>query len=388
MFFLSYFEEYQLGSIKIGIIWKSIVLAFIVIYLITHSPRRISAHFIFGTLYFFKTLVYVYHSLGYFFIDFSEALKLYILPASFEASSRYQRNFKFRSDFLKFLVLWTSFSCIPFFFGLHPLEAKENHSLAIYGDADGSEFAGVFANKHLAAVTLACSLIILFHYFRRNILPKAMVIFCSLICLIGLYQTYVRTGFLALMVGLAVYVFKSFSVKKSIIIIVAVLLISAIFSLVAMEMSPVFVMRMTGTNLYQDEASADQIGSGRFDFWEQALNGPFSEGYSGFLMGVGLEHTKDYMESIIGLRIFSHNGFLDAYQTNGILGFVIFILYFVFLFKFICKKCNSNYKPLALALYFQMLIVQLVQGGVFFWYYIMFSVTIGLCTNNEEKNYI
>lgn len=70
LFGLSFYEEQQIGGVKLGVLWKGLVLGWLIFYI--SSRRKISLNAIFwvGVILFFKMLFYVYGSFSRWLIDF------------------------------------------------------------------------------------------------------------------------------------------------------------------------------------------------------------------------------------------------------------------------------------------------------------------------------
>ncbi len=368
-FLFAYLDELYLGPIKFGVAWKAMLVFYIALIWLKRSKKPITHQLLFGISYCLKSVIYSYHSLKYFLTDVSEAIKFFILPLAIEFFGGAKKPIDLAEKTRSFLVFFVPLSCAPFLLGMEPLVDK--HSLDIYG-ATGSEFSGIFGTKHGAAVTLAAAFILTLHKTRIKSIPAFLGLGLMLLCAVSLYLTYVRTGLVSLAVGVTVYLLLVYKAR-------AILPLALIFTAGALTLfhlastNEVLRMRLTGTNIFTEEVSFNQLGSGRLDFWKAAVQGPSEDGMVGVLLGRGLEKTKDYMLDETGLRIFSHNGFLDAYQTNGVIGLIIFIAFWVSILILSIKRRKTSYGPVSLALACEALIIQLVQGGSFFWFQILLA---------------
>lgn len=376
LFIISYFDDAIFLGFKFGVVWKAVVLAYFFYQILTNKKFKWSPIFVIGMVIAAKSLVYVYHSFGYFLVEITETIKFLTLPVAIEYFRTRSNAYNLAGRIQMFLVLFLMASCVPFILGLSPYDIKEFESLAIYGMDDINSFAGIFGNPHNAAVSIATACLIVIHMIRIGLLSRKLGGVLLGIGLASVYFTYARTGWLALLVGSATYLFVTQPIRKSILILLAAALLASIAVYIGFENSELFRMRMTGTNLYTQESSANQLGSGRFEFWTNALANPLSEGGWGLTIGIGMGHAKDLMEAAVGMRIFSHNGFLDAYQTSGLIGFFLIIIYYFSLWKFISKRNKSADKSLAKSLFVLFIFVQLVQGGTFIWLNLLLATAI------------
>lgn len=76
------------------------------------------------------------------------------------------------------------------------------------------------------------------------------------------------------------------------------------------------------TARWADITDPDQAGSGRIVFWQMAVNYFWDGDFAGLLLGNGYAQMCTSMESGYGLRIHTHNDFLDMLLVGGMLGIV------------------------------------------------------------------
>jgi len=136
-----------------------------------------------------------------------------------------------------------------------------------------------------------------------------------------------------------------------------------------------FEMRVKGENKYN---STGGVGSGRLKYWAQAIENWQSEGLPSIVIGLGMELTKDKMEEGTGRRLFAHNGFLQQLQAEGLIGFILLLLFLYFLYRFIRKYKISPYYTLLLAIYSEFIVYMFFQGGNYFLYYVIFATYIAI----------
>lgn len=383
LFALAHNENTTFFGVKLGLIWKAMLFLFLILTTINLNSILLSNVALLGLLYSVKLLFYDFDTFPYWLVDFGEAIKFATLPLLiyvFSATNIAKRS----KNILIFLSAWLSLSCVPYFFGLEPNVDVEAFSLEIYGSSNLA-FIGIFSNPHTAAVTLAANSLLLVHIARQQWINKMLAVLFLGISLIGLYLTFARTGWLAFAVGLAIYIYFTYSLKKVISLLAIGTPIALAFFVFLYSESDIFRMRLSGTNIYVADNSLNQLTSGRLLFWSTALEGPSAEGFSGILFGLGLEQSKDIMESKIGWRIFSHNGFLDAYQNSGLVGLILFIAFVTSLLKWAWRERRRG-GQLAIALVSMFILIQSVQGGTFWWLSILLGLSSGLMRQKYDNS--
>ena len=86
------------------------------------------------------------------------------------------------------------------------------------------------------------------------------------------------------------------------------------------------------------DASKNNLGSGRLVFWGIVLTDFFSHDIFHIIFGNGTNSVAVVLESVYGLAIGAHNGWLDFLYTFGFIGLVIYATFFCVL---LCKGLKS-----------------------------------------------
>jgi hypothetical protein len=258
-------------------------------------------------------------------------------------------------------------STIPFV--LHLLEPLgKGYDLVRLLGASSQGFVGIFQNPHAASLTITLILLILTcscitaNTSNRNWIELAALVYLAYILL----QTYVRSGYIAFVIGCIVFVYSNFSGKKLIVFILLGVISIGALSIKILE-SDVIMNRLSGKSVYTQDTSLsiDLVSSGRSVIWVTALDIYQEASPLEWLVGIGLEKLKSEMGKRLDMAVFSHNGFINELVTNGIIGFTLLI---VFLKKFLedILKIEEHYvRNLALAIYFAWITFTLMQGGEF-----------------------
>ncbi len=382
LFFILFFIETKyIGGVRIAILWKVVLLGIIIVYIVLNSKEKIKSFIVFGYLYSFKNII-SYSSLDYIISTVAEVLKSLYIPlfAHFFILLNKLKNF----DVYKFLLVLSIYiiiSCVPFLVGI--IESpNEGYDMSRFG-LKGFGFVGIFENAHYASNTLAFCITILIYQIQTVKLSSILKVFYILliiVALIALVKTYARLGYAMLFVS-ACYLLlanKSFKFYLKLIIPVSILIVSFI---VVYNQSKLLQMRISGENKY----SKASLGSGRGDFAIHALDNWYSEDLDTFFVGMGKEYAMDQMEKDVGLRIYAHNGFIDVLQINGVIGAAIFLLFFIYLIKYIKINKHHPYYQLSFSIFLGYVISMLVQGERFFLSDLILAASIALLSIETKK---
>lgn len=288
------------------------------------------------------------------------------------------------------MAQFVALSTIPFFLGvLEPL--KKQMSLDIFGLENGSYFMGIFGAPHAASSIFCCAIFILIDGFQKgkftNIKEKVINIVFILLLFVGVFKAFVRTGWLMLIVGFIFYFdWKQLNVKH-----LQKGLLFATFAVIGVlylfNNNEAFHARITGRNIYtgrgDDEIETD--GSGRMEFWKNAVDGLWNADNPFYtLLGRGETLVKEENLRNTGMRVFSHNQFMDALAQNGIIGLSLLLCYYALLYKYIIRR-KSQYKRLCIALFMSSVIFAFFQSEVYFFYAFMFSIAVALHGIESKK---
>lgn len=296
----------------------------------------------------------------------------------------------------KILYSFAQFIClstVPFLLNImQPLE--DYRSAEAFGIEGLTYFSGILGSPHAAASYFCASILVLLNGFLSNrFQTRASKYFNASLILVGLvsvFKAYTRTGWLMLFVGLLCFVrFSKVTVRQATITLFA-LLISIGGVIYLYNNNQAFQARLTGKNIFE-ENSGKQIetsGSGRVSFWYNAVNNLWDADnvyYS--LFGRGYTQVIEDNYRTTGMRVFSHNQFLDSFSQNGLLGMTLLILFYFFLYSFIKKK-NGEYKRLCNGLFFSNLIFAIFQNEMYFNFAFIFSLVVALLSmeNDNESN--
>lgn len=379
VFVTVYLEPVEIAGIKFSIIWKVFFLASLLIFA---AQKLIITRLNFiAYMYSFKNLV----SLGSFssgsghFFVFFETLAIPLMLHSFD--SLYSRNKQKVKAVIEYLVKWLPVVLIiiniPFFFDLLPELAEKKLFGRLGVDIFG--FVGPYQNSHSTSIISAgAGIFCLYNFFReKSIFQKRLFFLVFILSSYVVMATMVRTGLLVLVVG-SITMYHSRYGFKNLYKLLILLIIASIILGLAIYNNEVLYMRFFDQSIYEDpgEVHLGTYGSGRLVFALLNVEYWVSQGFFAILFGVGIDASKDNLDYLLGMRVYSHNGFVDALTHNGIIGFALYVLFFFYYFKSVrsCSSLNSHQKQLCYAILFSYIAFVLVQGGNRFYFDILFCL--------------
>lgn len=115
------------------------------------------------------------------------------------------------------------------------------------------------------------------------------------------------------------------------------------------------------------ETESGEFGSGRSKFYPVALKGYADGNFVQTVFGRPQTELMDLIKKRLGIRITSHNGFIDMLFCYGFIGFIVYLNVFVSLFvkSKSVRKYASRYYQVYLYMIFAWLVQNLVTHGLF-----------------------
>lgn len=381
LFLVIYLEPVYFGPIKFSLLWKA--LFFCVLFFLAFTRFRITKLNLYAYLYCFKHIFSI-GALKSFGESFMEVFKTSTIPFALHAAqSCYDKNpdkvRNFVSQALSFLAFSFVLINLPFLLGIIPELSKGIALTALGGELHG--YSGPFQNGHAASITVgASSIVLLFEIFNaKSKLQKIIAFIVFILSLVVIYKTLVRTGFLMVGVGVIVFTYSLYGIKVilkylPLIGLGCLLLVSAVAS------NEELMMRLFDGSVYENNHSHwfYTVGSGRL--WMAWTNVAFwlDSGLQSWLFGTGIGPSKDNMELVVGIRVFSHNGFIDALSHNGLIGLFLYVMVLVHSYRTIKRnvyKCKLT-SSLAISVFISYLIFAFFQGGSRFYFDIIYVLVL------------
>jgi len=374
-FVILYIEPISIGNINFGILWKLILVFVLFIPIIyTTFKKKYMEMFAFITIVFaFKTLI-SYSSLDYIINTitiFTKTLMLPILYLFFILKLK-EGTLRYLAKHFSILIV---LSFVPYMVGiLTPL--KLGYDLTPFGMDGQYGLIGPFLNPHSASISIAFAMIVITGQINKLNKSFENLFYISLLIL-GFYElimTYVRTGIMVYLVSLLFLYLQNINFKKVLLLILTGITLFA-GSIYLISTSEVAQMRFQDKNKYMTESD---IGSGRFEFWQAAVENWLDDDPSVIFIGLGEEYAKDKMLEDVGLRIFAHNDFFQTLQQEGLIGIALFLTSLFLMYRFIKRNKTSIYYSTAMALFLAILSMMMFQGGFYFNIVFLLSIYLAL----------
>lgn len=380
-FFLVYLEPLSIGPVKISLLWKAFFLTFIFVYSI--RSLVISKLNAYSYLYCIKH-VFSIGAISSFFESLMELVKTATIPflLHFFSTLAIEKPNSIRviiNKCLVFICISLILFNIPFLFGVLPELSSGIALTALGGDELG--YSGPFQNGHAASITMgACGLVMLYLSIAEVFKVKRyLYILLMFLSMIVVFKTLVRTGFIMMFFGMLTYIYTYYGYRRFLKFIPAILIL-LVLSFIYISSNEELMLRMFDGSVYEREYEHwfYNIGSGRL--WMAWTNIVFlwESGFLSWVLGTGIGPSKDNMELVVGIRVFSHNGFVDALTHNGLIGFFLYVMVLYQSFKLIAdnKNKDKNKYSLAVALFLSYLLFVLFQGGSRFYLDVIYILTL------------
>ncbi len=373
-----------------GMVWKIPLFLYALWYDIkVKPPHRIPTCIktceLWGVKNFFNMAVF-----SYFMQNVTYAIKFSMIPVIYGYVKRRFDNsdklFDVSLIICQFLVLVN----IPFFLGIIQGQSEET----IY---EGFEsFFGAYSAAHTCAITVSMSSAFIFYKVLNNWKNKKarnynllLYIFSFLV----VYRCFTRTGWLMFAVGFICVLWghlmsKNTGPKLSKPLFVAIILLAFAGVQYFANHNQAFYNRINDiTTTSTGEYYQGEKGSGReiysavsLAYW---LDGDALEK----TIGYGMDPLMDNMKNVIGYRIYSHNGFVDALVGNGIIGVVLLVGFCLIGTYYTFRRRKQKYGYLALSCILMYTIYQAVQGGSFTYQDVVLALALALidpCKHHQK----
>lgn len=323
-FVCTYFETQSVGGIKYAVIWRALVFAPAILFILRHPmPLGTTAlRTLFWSYLFFACGPLWGVGLGIADAPYSinlSANRLFV-PVVLMALLATRRH-DVADMAVRAFPLFLCVVSIPLLAGWLPPVGLQ-WSLAAVSGLDLTAYNSVFQNQHSASLAHAiagiCAFTLAAHFPGRRAWPHlALALGCFGLCVL----TTARSGLLGMILGLCVVAF--FKRKLRLLAAPAILVVVALMAtaVVKPEMIDMIQNRLTGQTLYTRGPSADTLTSGRLTLQTSALKGWSHSEPMQLLFGVSREGTKINNERLTGNHLIAHSAFVDELSAFGIVGF-------------------------------------------------------------------
>jgi hypothetical protein len=209
------------------------------------------------------------------------------------------------------------------------IEPLEDYKSAAGHYQDAVYYTSVFGTPHSASSYFCVSIIVILYFFiQGKFKTKFEKIFNATLLVVSLYSiylAYVRTGWLMLLVSLLFIVnIKKISMKQKVRVFLGGLIVGlGILGLYSNDEA--FRNRVSGSSEYRGESGqvVDTKGSGRIEFWKNGWDNWSSGNFYELCFGKGYDSVVEYNYKKTGMRVFSHNQFVDSLAQYGLFSLLV-----------------------------------------------------------------
>ncbi|ATS11322.1 O-antigen ligase domain-containing protein [Porphyromonas gingivalis] len=268
---------------------------------------------------------------------------------------------------------------------------KDFLSAKSFGLEEAVYYSAVFGAPHAASSYFAASILILLNGFISHRFKTSFEkIFNAILIVIGLisiFQAYVRTGWLMLLVGGIILMFPRRITLHHLAKFSFLIGLVGVALVYFYNTNEQFQARLTGRNVYTNAQTEgiDLKGSGRTSFWLNGIEG-WSEGnVNELLLGQGYTQVVERNLEKNGIRVFSHNQFVDALSEHGLIGLVLLLAFYLSLYRLIRANRASPYYHLSLSLFCSAALFSFFQNEMYFDYAVIFSLVLVLLVKSPLK---
>lgn len=258
---------------------------------------------------------------------------------------------------------------------------------------DAVYYTSVFGTAHSASSYFCVSIIVLLYFFiNGKFKTKFEKIFNSILLVISLYSiylAYVRTGWLMLFVSLMFIVnIKKISVKQKVRVFIGGLIVGlGIWGLYSNDEA--FRNRISGSSVARGESGQviDTKGSGRIEFWKNGWDNWSSGNFYQLCFGKGDDSVAEYNYKRTGMKVFSHNQFVDSLAKYGLFCLLFLVLFYFSIYKYIKRFGNgSSYKNLCYSVLSASLIFSFFQNEMYWDFALIFSICLALLIKDARES--
>jgi O-antigen ligase len=214
---------------------------------------------------------------------------------------------------------------------------------------------------------------------------KIFLISTLILGIIVIYKTYVRTGYICLILGGGYLILwrKKFSYYIKMIPIILLFLGGIGFKIMT---DPVLILKITDQRANGQRKTSDQIGSGRGLLWKMAVKNWQESPPINMLLGNGMMKSYALMATTkVGAPLASHNGYLDILQHTGLVGLSLFVFYLSVIFRYAQRARDALIKKRLTALFILLVVSFFFQGGHFFWVDCLIAFTLAKCIIEKRE---
>ncbi len=387
LFFIAFFlKSYTIGGQEMAYIWKLPLIIFLFVGVL---GQKVNYNFlILAYVFAIKNLVntsffdYPVDSI----INFSKYLTIPLVThwiclniTSLDALKK-----------LRFIPLYLAafliIANIPYYLGV--FSAPVSKTMLWMEDTKLDGLVGILGAPHYTSALLSVACIIILEHIvkrRSDVLVSFVLTPILVLGLFFLFKTYTRTGWLMFVLGVIILFGRKISFKDAGKILAGcILLVAGLMFL--FQTNEGFRRRVMDDRAGQEDKSAyETVGSGRLQIAQVYLENLYESNFVTYLIGMGMQESQNRYEKKDGMPLFAHNGFVQTVVDNGILGFLLYLLFLFSVFKQISRS-ESSYNQLAVALFFMFISCLVTQQANYFLLDVFLSLFIGITIIESRIN--
>ncbi|MPQ46325.1 hypothetical protein GCQ56_04825 [Marinifilum sp. N1E240] len=387
IFFVAfYLKSFTIGGQELAYLWKMPLLLFLISRVVGQETKH--AFLVLGYLFAAKNLVHV----AFFkfpidsIINFTKYLTIPLFVHWIYLNINSAKALKNLRLVPVFMAAFFILSNLPYYLGV--FSAPASTTMLWMEDTRLDGLIGILGAPHYTSAVLAVASIIVLDLIvkkRGNLRVNLIMIPILLLGVFFLFKTYTRTGWLMFVVGILVLFIRKVSFRNlgKIAIAGALLFAGLVF---LFQTNEGFRRRVMDDRAGQEDKSAyETVGSGRLQIAQIYLENLYESNFVTYLVGMGMEESMRRYEQKDGMPLFAHNGFIQTLVDNGILGFLLYILFLLTIYNSIAGS-ESSHNQLTVALFFMFLSCLATQQANYFLVDVFLSIYIGISVIESRVN--
>jgi hypothetical protein len=377
-FFIALFlKSYTIGGEEMAYIWKLPLLIFLFVGVL---GQKVHFNFlILGYLFAIKNIVntsffdYPVDSIN----NFSKYLTIPLVVHWIFLNVNNIESLRKLRMLPVYLASFLIISNIPYYLGVFAAPVSKTMLWMEEGSLDG--LVGILGAPHYTSALLSIASIVILEFIvnkRGGMLTNIVLGPLLVLGLFFLFKTYTRTGWMMFVVGLGILFARKISFKDAgKIVAIGVLLIAGLVFLY--QTNEGFRRRIMDDRAGEEEKSAyETVGSGRLQIAHIYLENLYESNFVTYLVGMGMQESQKRYEKKDGMPLFAHNGFVQTIVDNGILGFLLYLVFLYSIFREISRS-NSSHNQLTVAIFFMFISCLVTQQANYFLLDLFMSLYIG-----------
>ena len=387
IFFVAfYLKGFTIGGQELVYLWKLPLLFFLISRVVGQETKY--AFLVLGYVFAAKNLINV----SFFkfpvdsIIDFTKYLTIPLFVHWIYLNTNSVASLKKLRQIPVYIAAFFIICNVPYYLGLFSTPAST--TMLWMEDTQLEGLIGILGAPHYTSVVLAVACIVLLDFLvkkRGDIRVNMILIPILLLGMFFLFKTYTRTGWLMFIVGIIVLFARKITFKDFGKLAIAGAILIGGFAFL-FQTNEGFRRRVMDERAGQEDKSAyETVGSGRLQIAQIYMQNLYESDFVTYLIGMGMRESIMRYEKKDGIPLFAHNGFIQTLVDNGILGFALYILFLVTIYKAIARS-RSSHNQLSVAIFFMFLSCLATQQANYFLLDVFLAIYIGIALIEGKVN--